>query len=73
MYVLDYKGLALDTPILTTKGYKQLNGITKEDVIFDKDGKGTNILNISSIHNNPCYKIIFDNGDELIADHDNIS
>jgi len=70
LYVLDYKGLALDTPILTTKGYKLLKDITRNDVIFDKDGKETNILNISDIHNNPCYKITFDNGDELIADHE---
>lgn len=70
LYVLDYKGLALDTPILTTKGYKLLKDITKNDVIFDKDGNKTNILNISEIHNNPCYKITFDNGDELIADHE---
>lgn len=70
VYVLDYKGLDIKTPILTTKGFKMLMHITKEDVIFDKDGRTTNILNISDIHYNPCYKITFDNGEEIIADHE---
>lgn len=70
VHVLDYKGLDLNTPILTTQGFKFLKDITKEDIIFDKDGKETRIKNISEIHNNPCYKIIFDSGEEIIADHE---
>lgn len=70
VYVLDYKGLDITTPILTTKGFKLLRDLTKEDIIFDKDGNETNILNISEIHYNPCYKITFDNGEEIIADHE---
>lgn len=70
VHVLDYKGLDLNTPILTTQGFKFLKDITKEDIIFDKDGKETRIKNISEIHNNPCYKIIFDSGEEVIADHE---
>ena len=70
IHVLDYKGLDLNTPILTTTGFKFLKNITKSDTIFDKDGNETNILNISEIHHNPCYKITFDNGEEIIADHE---
>lgn len=70
IHVLDYKGLDLNTPILTTKGFKFLKDITKSDIIFDKDGNETNILNISEVHYNPCYKITFDNGEEIIADHE---
>jgi len=70
VYVLDYKGLPLDTPILTTKGYKLLESINTNDIIFDKDGNETNIKNISKIHYNPCYEIIFDNGESIIADHE---
>ena len=70
VYILDYKGLDLNTPILTTQGFKFLKDITKEDIIFDNDGKETRIKNISEIHNNHCYKIIFDSGEEIIADHE---
>ena len=38
VYVLDYKGLDITTPILTTKGFKTLSDLTKSDIIFDKDG-----------------------------------
>ena len=70
VYILDYKGLPLDTPILTTTGFKKLADLTKKDIIFDRDGNETNINNISEIHNNPCYKITFDNGEEIVADHE---
>ena len=67
IYIIDYKGLPLDTPIATENGWKLLKDLTKSDKIFDKDGNLTNILNISEIHNNPCYKIKFDNGEEIVA------
>lgn len=70
IYIIDYKGLPLDTPVMTTNGFKLLKDITKKDIIFDKDGNTTNILNISEIHNNPCYKINFDNSESIVADHE---
>ena len=70
IHCLDYKGLCIETPIFTTKGFKLLKDITKNDIIFDKDGNETRILNISEVHYNPCYKIKFDNGEEIIADHE---
>lgn len=70
VYILDYKGLPLDTPILTTNGFKLLGELTKEDIIFDKDGNKTNILNISEIHYNPCYTLEFDNGESITCDHE---
>ena len=70
IYVLDYKGLPLDTPIATKVGWKLLKDLTKDDKIFDKDGKLTNIINISEIHHNPCYEITFDNNEKIVADHE---
>lgn len=70
IYILDYKGLPLDTPIATENGWKLLKDITKEDKIFDKDGKLTNIVNISEVHHNPCYEIAFDNNEKIVADHE---
>lgn len=68
--ILDWKGLDINTPILTTNGWKTMGTLNYGDKVFDKDGNETNILHISEEHRNPCYKIIFDNGDELIADED---
>ena len=69
-YIMDYKGLPLDTEILTTNGWKRMSELTTKDVVFDKNGNPTKILHTSSIHENPCYKIKFDNNDEIICDCD---
>lgn len=68
LQILDYKGLPLDTPILTTKGFKNMGDLTLEDKVFDKDGKECNIKAISKIHNKKCLKIIFDNKESIISD-----
>lgn len=70
MYLMDYKGLPLDTPILTTNGWKTMGTLEEGEYVYDKDGKPSKILHTSEIHNNPCYKITFDNGDDIIADHE---
>jgi hypothetical protein len=69
LVICDYKGLPLDTPILTTNGWKTMGVIQEGDYVFDKNGNPTKVLHTSSIHHNPCYKIKFDN-DEIIADCD---
>lgn len=70
IYILDYKGLSLDTPIATCDGFKLMKDINIGDVIFDGNGKKTKVKHISDIHYNPCYKIKFDNNDEIICDHE---
>lgn len=68
--IIDYKGLPLDTEVLTNKGWSTIADLKVGDVVFDEDGKETTILHKSEIHNNPCYKIHFDNGDSIVADHE---
>ena len=68
--IVDYKGLPLDTEILTINGWSTIGNVKEGDTIFDGDGNPTKILHKSTIHNNPCYKITFDNGDSIISDID---
>ena len=70
LLVLDWKGLPLDTDILTTNGWKKMGDLKVGDVVFDKNGKETNILHVSNVHYNSCYKIKFDNNDEIVCDAD---
>lgn len=70
IYIGDYKGLPLDTEIITSKGWKTIASVKEGDIIYDEDGNPTKIIHKSEIHNNPCYKIIFDNNDEIISDHE---
>ena len=36
--VTDWKGLPLDTPILTDSGWKSMGTLNKSDKVYDKDG-----------------------------------
>lgn len=64
----DHKGLPLNTPIPTEYSFKLMKDIQVGDKVFDKDGKLCNVTVKSEIHNNPCYKITFDNSESVIAD-----
>lgn len=66
----DWKGLPLDTPILTSNGWSTMSDLKVGDRVFDKDGNLCNIIVKSEIHNNPCYEIKFDNSESIIADID---
>lgn len=66
----DWKGLPLDTEIPTLVGWSTISDLQEGDFIFDKDGNPTKILHKSEVHHNPCYKITFDNGDTIVADHE---
>ena len=66
----DFKGLSLDTPIFTTTGWKTMGDIKVGNFVFDGEGNPTEVEHISSIHHNPCYKLTFDSGEEIICDHE---
>lgn len=70
IYILDWKGLPLDTPIATPTGFTNMQDLQVGDKVFDKDGNICNVTVKSEVHNNPCYKISFDNGESIIADVD---
>ena len=44
--------------------------IEEGDVVFDKDGNLTTVEHVSEVHNNPCFKITFDNNDTIICDQE---
>lgn len=70
IYVYDYKGLPLDTKIPTKTGWTTIKDIKEGEEIFDKDGNLTKVIHKSDIHYNPCFKITFDNGESIVADHE---
>lgn len=70
IYIYDYKGLPLDTKIPTKTGWTTIKDIKEGEEIFDKDGNLTKVIHKSGIHYNPCFKITFDNGESIVADHE---
>jgi len=67
------KALALDTPILTTSGWSTMGELKKGDRVYGADGEPCNIVHAhETLDNRKCYKVIFDNGEEIIADADHL-
>ena len=64
----DWKGLSVNTPILTEKGWTTMGEIQEGDIVFDKDGNKTLVIHTSQVHNNECYEINFKQGMNIIAD-----
>lgn len=62
------KDLWIETPILTSNGFKLLKNIQDGDVVFDENGNPCNVIKAKEIlYNRPCYKITFSDGSEIIA------
>lgn len=70
IYIVDHKGLPLDTEIPTEEGWKTMKSLKVGDKVFDKDGNLCNVIVKSKIHNNPCYKITFTKDFSITADCD---
>lgn len=62
------KALCLDTPILTPTGWTTQGKLKIGDRVYDENGKICNVTYVHPIENDrKCYKIIFDNGEEIIS------
>jgi hypothetical protein len=66
----DWKGLDVNTPILTRDGWKTMGTIQIGDIVFDKNGECCKVLHTSEVHNRKCFKITFSNKDEIISDNE---
>ena len=67
------KALDLNTPIKTPNGWTTMGALKDNDQVYDEAG---NICNVVAAHeplyNRNCYKVIFDNGEEIIADEEHL-
>ncbi|WP_237221954.1 replicative DNA helicase [Rothia nasimurium] len=63
------KALALDTPIPTPTGWTTMGDIRVGDTVLGADGHPTTVTNATNVMTGrPCFKVIFDDGTEIIAD-----
>lgn len=70
--VLDYKGLALDTPLPTPTGWTTMGDVKVGDVLFGSDGKPCRVTGKSTVQHKPCYRLVFDDTCEVVADEDHL-
>lgn len=62
------KGLKLSEEVLTSKGWTTIEDLAVGDVIFDANGAPTTVLYKSEPTLRACYRLTFDNGQQIIAD-----
>jgi phage terminase large subunit-like protein len=65
--------LALDTPIPTPTGWSTMGDLRVGDQIFNDDGQPCKVDGVSEVMiGRKCYRIIFDDGSEIIADAEHL-
>jgi predicted phage terminase large subunit-like protein len=63
------KALAIDTPIATPSGWARIGDLRPGDKVFGDTGECCNVVAVSEVwRNRPVYRVITDDGDEIIAD-----
>ncbi len=63
------KALALDTEIPTPTGWTTMGRLSVGDQVLGADGRPTTVTAATEVmENRPCYRLVFDDGSEIIAD-----
>lgn len=67
------KALDIETPILTTNGWKKMGDLIVGDVVFGQDGKRTKVIWVSDImFGHKCYDVKFSDGSVIKADEEHL-
>lgn len=65
------KALALDTPIPTPSGWTTMGEIAIGDWLFDEGGVPCQVTYATDVQlNRPCNRVVFSDGNEIVADDD---
>lgn len=71
--VLDWKGLAIDTPLPTPTGWTTMGDVNVGDTIFGGDGKPCEVTAKSEVHHRACHWLRFDdNSPGVICDDEHL-
>lgn len=66
--VLDWKGLSVDTPLPTPRGFTSMGAISVGDTVFDVDGAPCRVIGKSDVHHRPCFRVRFDDTSTVTCD-----
>lgn len=69
---VEFKALALDTPVITADGWKTMGELTDDDMVYGRDGKPCKIKAHPVLKNRPCFEVVFNNGEKIIADEEHL-
>jgi hypothetical protein len=66
------KALAIDTPVLTTWGWKRHGDLAPGDFVFGPDGIPKRVEGRSPVTRQRCYRVKWDDGATLVASGDHL-
>jgi phage terminase large subunit-like protein len=67
------KPIDINTPIQTPNGLKRLGELELGDYVLNEEGQPVRIIAATDVmHDRQCYKLVFGDGEEIIADKDHI-
>lgn len=67
------KALALDTPLPTPGGWTTMGAVQAGDVLLDEQGAPCRVVRATGVMlGNPCYRVRFNDGEEIVADADHL-
>ena len=67
------KALDLDTPIPTPSGFVRMGDLVDGSEVYDENGQICRVIKAHDVlYDRKCFKVIFDNGEEIIADADHL-
>lgn len=70
--ISDYKGLALDTPLVTPDGWTTMGAVQVGDQVIGGHGRPCVVTAKSQVHLRDCYRITFDDGSSVVADNEHL-
>lgn len=72
LYMFDYKGLALDTPIPTPDGFTTMGEIAVGDVVYDHTGQQCQVIGKSEVKHLRCFAVTVETGETIICDEEHL-
>lgn len=69
---VDWKGLAIDTPIPTPSGFTTMGALKVGDLVFGSDGKPYPVMGKSVVKSLPCYEVSFTSGGAVVCDEEHL-
>lgn len=71
-WVIDWKGLALDTPLPTPTGWTTMADVAVGDALFSESGDVCYVTGKSKVKTLPCYRITFDDTSTVVCDEEHL-
>lgn len=66
--IIDWKGLPLDTPLVTPTGWTTMRDVQVGDMLIDMYGQPTTVIGKSTAKYNDCIKITFNKNMSVVCD-----